>query len=105
MPRDEAAALSIQLLDIEPAAVKIDRQHFAAPCFRPLSALVNEQARVSMPASRRARDVRNAFAHVGPGFAGGPVDVVGGLFDDFIDARRGIIAIHPPVMRAGNDMP
>jgi hypothetical protein len=72
----------------------------------PVAALVNHHADVGMAAAEFEGFVADAGADVAPLFgAGVPVEVVGGLLDDFIDIRVQMGAEHAAVIGAGDDVP
>lgn len=102
---DEAAAGAFEAFDVQAAAVEIDREELPVPGLGPLAALVDEESDVGVAAAGGQGRAGDAFADVGPDLAGCPVDLVGGLLEEFVDVGIGVLAEHAAVMGAWDDVP
>lgn len=101
-----AAAFAFQFVHVDAVAVEVAGEHGAVVFFGPVAALVDEHADVGVAAAEFEGLVADALADVGPFFgAGVPVEVVGGLLDDFVDVRVQVGAEHAAVVGAGDDVP
>ena len=104
---DVAAALAFQFVDVDAVAVEVAGEDGAVVFFGPVAALVDEHADVGVAAAEFAGFAAEAvFFEVAPFFgAGVPVEVVGGLFDDFVDVGVEVGAEHAAVIGTGDDVP
>ena len=105
-----AGPLAFQVLVIEPATVEIDGEQLIAERFRPVVALVDEQARVGMATTQGITPGGELAAveggtRLGPAGRGVEVEVIGVLFDERVGVRVHVIAVHPPEVRPGNGVP
>ena len=99
-----AAAVALEVLHVDAAAVEIDRKKLVAVFLRPGAALVDETALVRVPAAERVGGFAQSSGLV-PFAAGVPVVVVGVLPDELVGVRREFLAVHALVMRAGDQVP
>ena len=99
-----AAAVALEVLHVDAAAVEIDREKSVAIFLRPRAALVDEAALVRVPTAEGVRRFIHP-ARLVPFPAGVPMIVIGVLLDQAVGVRREFLAVHALVMRAGDQVP
>ena len=102
----ECRSVAVQCVAVDSTAMQIHCQHRIEKLLRPVRKLSDNHSAVSVPAAGLVGCVRDAeLPDVAPVFLRVPVKVVGGLLDDVVNVRVKVLAVHPPVIRAGDDVP
>ena len=102
-----SAAFADEFVHVDAVAVQVAGEHSTMIFLGPQTALIDQHADVGVTTAEFVGLAGDAeLADVAPFFSAGvPMEVVGGLLDDFIDIGVQMGAEHAAVIRAGDDVP